>query len=87
MYDIEIAPFALKSLDRLKRIHKNIADRVVAAIDSLRSDPSKGKKLAGDLSDFRSLRVGEYRILYTVIRKRVLIQIVKTAHRREVYRA
>ena len=86
MYNIEISPIALKFLERLEKSNKNISRRIVAAIDSLKTGPFIGKKLLGELSGFRSLRVGEYRILYIVIEKRVLIQIVKIAHRREVYR-
>ncbi len=86
MYNIEIAPDALRFLERLKKNNKNILDRLVRSIDSLRSNPFIGKKLVGDLSGFRSLRVGEYRILYVIIEKKILIQVVKIAHRREVYR-
>ncbi len=83
MYNIEIAPGALKFLERLE---KNITDRIIRAIDSLRTGPFLGKKLLGELGGFRSLRVGQYRIIYIIVEKRVLIQVVKIAHRREVYR-
>lgn len=86
MYNIEIAPVALKFLERLEKSNKNISHRIVRTIDNLKISPFIGKKLLGELADFRSLRVGEYRIIYIIIEKRVLIQIVKIAHRREVYR-
>lgn len=86
MYKIEIAPAALKFLERLKSQHKNIVDRLVNAIDSLKENPYQGKKLLGELANFRSLRVGDYRIIYTVIQEKVLIQIIKIGHRREIYR-
>jgi len=86
MYDIEISPVALRFLERLEKANKNIAQRVIRAVDGLKTNPFIGKKLLGELSNFRSLRVGEYRIIYIIIEKRVLIQVVKIAHRREVYR-
>jgi len=86
MYNIEVSPSAFKFLERLKKSQKNIADRIILSIDSLKGEPYKGKKLLGGLSNFRSLRVGEYRIIYTIIEKRILIQIVRIAHRREIYR-
>jgi len=86
MYNIEISPAASKFLERLEKSNKNISLRMVRAIDSLKTTPFIGKKLFGELVSFRSLRVGEYRIIYIIIEKRVLIQIVKIAHRREVYR-
>ncbi len=86
MYNLEISPPALKYLEWLKKTNKNIADRIVSTIDSLKIEPFKGKKLLGPFADFRSLRVGDYRILYVVIEKLILIQVVKIAHRREIYR-
>jgi mRNA interferase RelE/StbE len=86
MYNIEISPAALRFLERLGKANKNIAQRVVRAVDGLKTNPFIGKKLLGELSDFRSLRVGEYRIIYIIVEKRVLVQVVKIAHRREVYR-
>jgi len=86
MYNIEISPTASKFLERLEKTNKNISQRIVRVIDNLRTNPFMGKKLLGELARFRSLRVGEYRIIYLIIEKRVLIQIVKIAHRREVYR-
>ena len=85
-YNIEVSPGVLKFIERLEKGNKNISQRIIRAIDSLKSDPFIGKKLLGELSDFRSLRVGEYRILYIIIEKRVLVQVVKIAHRKEVYR-
>jgi len=86
MYNIEISPVALKFLEHLEKSNKNISQRIIRVIDSLKASPFTGKKLLGELANFRSLRVGEYRILYIVIEKRILIQVVKIAHRREVYR-
>lgn len=86
MYNIEISPAVEKFLERLEKTNKNISQRLIRAIDSLKANPSIGKKLLGELADFRSLRVGEYRILYVILEKKVLIQVVKIAHRREVYR-
>ena len=86
MYNIEISPVASKFLERLEKSNKNISQRIVRSIDSLKTNPFVGNKLLGELANFRSLRVGEHRILYIIIEKRVLIQVVKIAHRREVYR-
>lgn len=85
MYNIEISPSALKFITQLSRKHKNIADRIIYSIDRLKDNPLLGKKLLGELKDFRSLRVGDYRVIYAVIARKVLIQIVKIGHRREIY--
>ena len=85
MYNIEISPVASKFLERLEKNNKNISQRIARAIDDLKANPFIGKKLLGGLANLRSLRVGEYRILYSVFEKRLLIQVIKIAHRREVY--
>ena len=85
-YHIELAPNAYNFLEKLVKSQKNMADRLKAAIDELRNSPHLGKKLAGELRDFRSLRVGDYRILYIVVENKILIQIVKIGHRRDIYR-
>lgn len=86
MYKIVISPSALRCLERLRKINKDMSDRIIRAIDELQKEPFKGKKLLGELADFRSLRVSEYRIVYAVIQQKVLIQVVKISHRREIYR-
>ena len=86
MYNIELSAPASKFLERLQTKNKSICDRIENAIDSLQAEPLKGKKLTGELSYMRALRVGDYRVLYTVIASRVIIQIIKIGHRREIYR-
>ena len=86
MYNIEIAPSALKFLEKLTKSNKNISNRLNAAIDNLKTSPYIGKKLTSELKDCRSLRVGDYRIIYSIIEHQILIQIIKIGHRREIYR-
>ena len=42
--------------------------------------------LAGDLTGFYKLRVGDYRIIYEVLRDEQVIVVHQVGHRREVYR-
>lgn len=60
------------------RIRKAIEDRLIL-------DPLKfGEPLRRSLSGFRKLRVGDYRVIYEVRDRTVLI--LKIGHRRDVYR-
>jgi mRNA interferase RelE/StbE len=56
------------------------------AIDSLAEDPRPrgAQKLAGR-DDYR-IRVGDYRIVYTVVDAEQLVIVARIAHRREAYR-
>lgn len=70
----------------LRNIPKADVRRILAKIQSLATDPRPpgSQKLAGD--ERYRLRQGDYRILYTVEDARVLVEVVKVGHRRDVYR-
>jgi len=54
--------------------------------EKLMVDPLRfGKPLRRCLSGLFKLRVGNYRIIYQVKEKEVIVVIVKIGHRREVY--
>lgn len=61
--------------------------RIVEAIQTLAVEPrpSACKKLAGREAAYR-LHVGDYRIVYTVSDREIIVEIIKIGHRREVYR-
>lgn len=80
---IVFAPTAEKQFLQLT---KTVRIRVAQAIAKLASDPHSGKRLKGELADYRSCRVGDYRVVYFLRRKPVQIEIIRVAHRREVYR-
>ena len=84
-YRVEIARRAIKSIAKLPRKEQL---RVRAAIDLLADDPRPPGcvALAGEDSVYR-VRVGDYRILYEVIDERLVIQVVRVGHRRDVYRS
>ena len=84
-YRVEIARRAIKSIAKLPRKEQL---RVRAAIDLLADDPRPPGcvALAGEDSVYR-VRVGDNRILYEVIDERLVIQVVRVGHRRDVYRS
>lgn len=82
-YSIQIKKSALKELQKLSATER---PRLIAAIDQLVEQPHIGKLLKGDLSGLRRLRVGKYRIIYEVDDGKVLILILRVAHRKIIYR-
>jgi len=82
-YTIEIKSSALKELQALP---VPIRDRVSSHIDNLAVQPRPigSKKLSG--SQAYRIRVGMYRIVYEIQDQRLIIMIIRIAHRREVYR-
>ena len=61
--------------------------RVAARIEALADDPRPhgAKKLSG-VDDLYRIRVGDYRVVYQVQRRVLLVLVVRIGHRREVYR-
>ena len=82
-YSIQIKKSALKGLQKLPQSER---PRLIAAIDQLAEQPHIGKLLKGDLSGLRRLRVGKYRIIYEVDDGKVLILVLRVAHRKIIYR-
>jgi mRNA interferase RelE/StbE len=85
LYSISFKPQAERDLKKIK--DRRIVRRIVDAISALGRNPRPAgvKALQGDTSILR-LRVGDYRILYTVVDTDLLVLVVTVGHRREVYR-
>jgi mRNA interferase RelE/StbE len=60
-----------------------VRDAIVALTENPR--PSGCKKLQGSDSDFR-IRIGDYRVVYSVSDKVLTVWVIKIAHRKDVYR-
>lgn len=83
-WHIEIKASAAKELAALQRRDQR---RVVRAIESLSEDPRPAgcRKLVGSENAYR-IRVGDYRIIYQIFDRRLVVHVVRVGHRRDVYR-
>lgn len=86
MYGIEFTHSAAKELEKVYRIDKKLYQRILYAIEPLRESPFLGKRLKGKLSGDYSLRIGDYRVIYTVNKNKLVIYIIDLGHRKEIYR-
>lgn len=83
-YRLEITRDAVRALAKLD---KPIRRRIQTAVDGLRHDPRPhGTAALRGASDLYRIRVGDYRVVYTVQDERLLVLVVDLGHRREVYR-
>ncbi|HCR51570.1 MAG TPA: plasmid stabilization protein [Oscillibacter sp.] len=80
MYRIIIKKKAKKFIDRLPLNEKK---RIVAAIELLPNGEDI-KKLKGH-NDLLRLRVGEYRIIYTVDHGELIVMVIDAGNRGEIY--
>lgn len=84
IYRVELKPTAERDLAALQ--HKDRV-RVAKKIDALAKNPrpSGVEKLRGE-NDLWRVRVGNYRIIYTIRDDLILVLVVRIGNRREVYR-
>ncbi len=82
-YSLQIKRSAARALEKVPKADRL---RLVEAIDRLPATPWAGGTLKGEFGGLRRLRVGDYRIIYEVIESRLVILVVRVAHRREAYR-
>lgn len=83
-YQIQIKKSAFKELSKLPNtIFVSISDK----INTLDKNPfpSGYKKLKGSKNYYR-LRVGNYRIVYSVYQDVLIIEIIRIRHRKNVYK-
>ena len=76
-HDIRVLLEKLEVKDRL---------RVYAAIELLSENPRPPLSVRIKGSEFLRVRVGDYRILYSINTGRLIILIIDIGHRREIYR-
>jgi mRNA interferase RelE/StbE len=82
-YRVEVRPAALKAL---RRIDPADARRIQGAIALLAQDPRPPGARALQGRPGLRVRVGDYRIVYTIQDDVLLVVVVTLGHRREVYR-
>lgn len=87
IWKIEFTDGVLRSL---KKLDKPTAKRIISFLEervAARDDPrGLGRALRGALDEYWRYRVGDYRIVCQLVDERLLVLVVRVAHRRESYR-
>lgn len=83
-YDVEISPHAARAF---RKLPVPVQHRLTRAILTLEHAPRPVgcKAMAGQPGRWR-IRVGDYRVIYTVDDGVLLVLVVELGHRRDVYR-
>ena len=70
----------------LDALHGDIYNRIISALRALSENPRPHgvKKLKG-YRDYWRIRVGDYRVIYTIQNDLLLVVVIRIGHRREVY--
>jgi len=84
-YRIVIKPSGSKEIGAVGQ--KKDRQRIVLRIQSLGQNPRPFgcEKLSGALNQYR-VREGNYRIVYSIDDEKLLVDVVKVGHRKDIYR-
>ena len=82
-YDVVLTSSAEKELKKLSR---QLVTRIVSRLENLASNPRPPgcKKLQGGDREWR-IRIGDYRVVYTIDDAKLLVEVTRIRHRSEVY--
>jgi mRNA interferase RelE/StbE len=78
--------FTSSAAKELKKLSRQLVARIVPRLENLASNPRPAgcRKLQGGDREWR-IRVGDYRVVYTVDDTKLLVEVTRIRHRREVY--
>jgi len=82
-YSVELKPSARKELERLPT---KLIERIFPRLEGLEVEPRPAgcKKLKGGRDEWR-IRVGDWRVVYTVDDAKLKVSVTRIRHRSEVY--
>jgi mRNA interferase RelE/StbE len=73
------------SLKQLEKLTKDVARRIIEKVESISKDPFMFvKKLKG--FELYRLRVGDYRVIMSIEKKKIIIFVLDVGHRSVIYR-
>lgn len=69
----------------IKKLPKTVSDVLYDGLKKIAADPHIGEKLSGVKGVWR-YRIGDYRVLYEIHDRQLLIYVINFGHRKEIYR-
>jgi len=84
--------FKVKFTNRANRDLASVPEtdrkRIKKKIDALAENPRPwgSEEMEGEFKGYRRIRVGDYRVIYLIRNKELVIVVVRIGHRREVYK-
>ena len=78
-FEVILTDSFLKEIRRLK--NKSLEDQILEKLKELEENPERNKKLRHDLKDYRRLRIGKLRVLYTTKGDKVYVEVLVKGHK------
>jgi len=82
-YTVRLKPRAEAELDKLPL---TTARRITAKLLALEKEPRPQDSMKLEGTDGHRIRIGDYRVVYVINDRARAVDVVRIAHRREVYR-
>jgi mRNA interferase RelE/StbE len=84
-YEIGFKPSALKEIRKLDEAARKV---IISEIELLANNPRPDgrKKLKGEVNLYRIRVFNNYRVVYEIQDRKLVVTVVKVGHRRDVYK-
>lgn len=84
IYRIKIAKRAKRDI---KKFDPDVQKQIREAIDGLALNPrlQSSKLMKGRYKGYRRERMGDYRVIYEVRDKKLIVLVIRVGHRRDIY--
>ncbi len=82
---IEFKERVRKELKKMSPDIRNMILSYLNDIASLENPRSRGRSLTANYSGYWRYRIGDYRIICEIIDAKLVIEVVKVGHRRDIY--
>jgi len=82
MYRVKLTPTAGRMFNRL---HPTVIKQLKSILEELYENPYIGKALRDELTNFRSLKIKRYRVVYQIDNRNKEAIIYAIGHRRDIY--
>ncbi|QQG38935.1 MAG: type II toxin-antitoxin system RelE/ParE family toxin [Candidatus Woesearchaeota archaeon] len=82
MYRVE---FSNKSENQLKKLEEDLQRRIVKVLERITVNPEDYLERQAGSSSYK-LRIGDYRLIVDLDKKREIIFVIKLGHRKNIYK-
>ena len=75
-----------RCLREIKKLDREVLRRALRVIrHTLAEDPFVGKRLRGKFAGLYSFRISDYRVVYEVRSRELIVAVLRVRHRRDAY--
>ncbi|MBU4304005.1 MAG: type II toxin-antitoxin system RelE/ParE family toxin [Candidatus Omnitrophica bacterium] len=78
--------YTKEAVTAIKQFPYKKQHQIKEAIERIAENPGIGKHLTHELKGLSSYRSGDYRIIYRIQHKEILVIILTVGHRRDIYK-